>query len=148
VPGQGPLVEAHGLPFEPYSASLAPFERSVNQLNGTGVDPAREFDFFVPDSALSTPSFMTFPESSPGGDGQGWGSETETASTHSRRSSRRVSAKFQAIEGGFDASGRPCTPSGQITNGTYRESIAENADRTILIIYVQNTSLKHQPKRQ
>lgn len=127
VPGQGPLVEAHGLPFEPYSASLAPFERTVSQLNATGIDPSREFDFFAPDSALSTPSFMTFPESSPGGEGQGWGSETETASTHSRRSSRRVSAKFQPAEGGFESSGRPCTPSGQITNGTYPESTAANA---------------------
>ncbi|KAH6623332.1 hypothetical protein F5144DRAFT_518321, partial [Chaetomium tenue] len=125
VPGQGPLTEAHGLPFEAYPRSLAPFERTINQLNGTGIDPAREFDFFGPDSALSTPSFMTFPDSSPGGEGQGWGSETETASTHSRRSSRRVSAKFQAAEGGFEPSGRPCTPSGQVTNAYYPQTPAE-----------------------
>lgn len=124
LPGQGPLTEAHGLPFEAYPGSLAPFERTINQLNGTGIDPARDFDFFGSDSALSTPSFMTFPDSSPGGEGQGWGSETETASTHSRRSSRRVSAKFQAAEGGFESSGRPCTPSGQITNGMYHGSAA------------------------
>ncbi|KAK3292978.1 uncharacterized protein B0H64DRAFT_363255 [Chaetomium fimeti] len=132
VPGQSPLTGAHGLQFDPYSGPLGSFERTVNPLNGTNIDPSREFDFFQPESGLSTPSFMTFPDSSPGGDGHGWGSETETASTHSRRSSRRMSngimdkgAKFEAAPGGFEVSGRPCTPSGQITNEYFSQTPVE-----------------------
>ncbi|KAH6847646.1 hypothetical protein B0I37DRAFT_148729 [Chaetomium sp. MPI-CAGE-AT-0009] len=131
VPGQGPLTGTHGLPFDPYSGSFGSFEGTVNQLNGTSIDPSREFEFFSPDSALSTPSFMTFPDSSPGGDGHGWGSETETASTHSRRPSRRISngildkAKFESAVGGFEGSGRPCTPSEQIPNEYFPQTPVE-----------------------
>ncbi|KAK4040784.1 hypothetical protein C8A01DRAFT_15384 [Parachaetomium inaequale] len=130
VPGQGQLADLHGIPFDPYSASLGLFERSVSRLSGNGIDPSREFEFFSPDSALSTPSFMTFPDSSPGGTCHGWGSETETASTHSRRSSRRISngimdkiAKFEAMGSGFEGSSeRPCTPSSQVTNDYFPQT--------------------------
>lgn len=124
LPGQDQMGDIHGLPFDQYSTSLALFERSASRLSNS-IDPSRDFEFFGPDSALSTPSFMTFPESSPAPTSQGWHSETETASTHSRRSSRRISngimdkiAKFEAMGGGFEGSTeRPCTPNDQITNG-------------------------------
>ncbi len=100
-------------------------EGSVN-LSGSAIDPSREFEFFATDSALSTPSFMTFPDSSPAGTGPGWISETETASTHSRRSSRRISngildkvAKFEAmLDEGLDGlPRRPSTPTAQADAG-------------------------------
>lgn len=124
LPGQEQMGDIHGLPFDQYSTSLNIFERSASRLSNS-IDPPRDFDFFGPDSALSTPSFMTFPDSSPAPTCQGWNSETETASTHSRRSSRRISigiidkvAKFEAMGTGFDGpASRPCTPSDQITNG-------------------------------
>jgi regulatory protein SWI5 len=124
LPGQDQMGDIHGLPFDQYSTSLNIFERSASRLSNS-IDPSRDFDFFSPDSALSTPSFMTFPDSSPAATCQGWNSETETASTHSRRSSRRISngimdkiAKFEAIGAAFDGpTDRPCTPNDQITNG-------------------------------
>lgn len=121
--GQGQNI--HGLSYAPYSGPPGLMDGSVN-LNSSGIDPSREFDFFAADSALSTPSFMTFPDSSPAGTGPGWISETETASTHSRRSSRRISnsimdkvAKFEAmLDEGLDGlPRRPSTPTGQTDAG-------------------------------
>lgn len=125
LPGQGQLADVSGLPFEPYPNSLGLFDRGVANLNGNGIELPQEFEFFSADSALSTPTFMTFPDSSPAATGQGWVSEGETASTHSRRSSRRISngildkvAKFEAMGNGPDAlPQRPCTPDGQTPNG-------------------------------
>lgn len=125
VSAQEQIAEMHGLPFNPYPASLGLFEGSSNRVRGNTIDSPRDFDFFGTDSALSTPSFMTFPDSSPAGTCHGWNSETETASTHSRRSSRRISngimdkvAKFEAIgSGNHGSSERPCTPNGQATDG-------------------------------
>jgi regulatory protein SWI5 len=113
----------HSLSFDPYSGSLGLFDRSVNRLGDTNIDASGNMDFFGPESALSTPSFITFPDSSPAGTCPGWISETETGSSHSRRSSRRISngimdkvAKFEAMGSGLDVS-RPCTPQNQIGNG-------------------------------
>ncbi|KAL2163283.1 hypothetical protein VTH06DRAFT_5339 [Thermothelomyces fergusii] len=84
------------------------------------MEPVPDFDFFNSDAALSTPSFINFPESSPGGPNQGWGSESETASTHSRRSSRRISnGDLGAVSGAFRDSERPCTPSSQLGTGCF-----------------------------
>ena len=93
-----------------------------------------EFDLYGPDSALSTPTFITFPEPSPVGSGQGWISEGETASTHThththaRRASRRISngildkvVKFEAMGtdnvDGLAPGQRPATPPAQNVNG-------------------------------
>ena len=85
--------------------------------------PPSDFELFGPDSALSTPTFMTFPEPHPAGSGQGWISESETASTHTRRTSRRISngildkvSKFEAM--GNATGQRPATPPAQNVNGT------------------------------
>ncbi|KAL2145726.1 hypothetical protein VTI28DRAFT_6421 [Corynascus sepedonium] len=128
------FADFHGLPFGPYSNSAGLFERSVSRLSGHEMDPPPDFDFFNADTALSTPSFMTFPDSSPGGAGQGWGSEAETASIHSRRSSRRISngimdkvAKFESMGSGFGASERPCTPSSQITGDCFPQTPVETS---------------------
>lgn len=153
LPGQGQLTDVSGLPFEPYPSSLGLFDRAAANLNGNGIDPPQEFEFFTADSALSTPTFMTFPESSPAETGQGWISESETASTHSRRSSRRISngildkvAKFEAMRNGQETlPQRPCTPDGQTSNGMSSQfmvhflSIADKGD-------VKLSSLKHQSK--
>jgi regulatory protein SWI5 len=121
---QGQLADLHGLSFDPYSGSLGLFDRSASRLGDTGIDPSGDVDFFGAESGLSTPSFITFPDSSPAPTCPGWISEPETGSSHSRRSSRRISngimdkvAKFEALGNSFDAS-RPCTPQNQIGNGT------------------------------
>jgi regulatory protein SWI5 len=113
----------HGLSFDPYSGSLGLFDRSATRLGDTGIDPSGDVDFFGAESGLSTPSFITFPDSSPGPTCPGWISEPETGSSPSRRSSRRISngimdkvAKFEALGNSLDAS-RPCTPQNQIGNG-------------------------------
>lgn len=80
-----------------------------------GMAVGGDFELFGQDSALSTPTFMTFPESPVGG--QGWISEGDTAST--RRSSRRISngimdrvAKFETL--GLESPvARPITPPNQ-----------------------------------
>lgn len=123
--GPGQIPDLHNLSFVPYAESLAALESAVS-LNGSSVDPARDLEFFSAESGLSTPSFLTFPDSSPAGLGPGWVSESETASTHSRRSSRRISngildkvAKFEALGTGPDSlPSRPCTPHDQTDDGT------------------------------
>lgn len=77
----------------------------------------QEFDIF-PSSALSTPTFADFQESTAGA--PGWISEGDTAS--SRRGSRRISngimdrvAKFENMG---DVPSRPLTPTQQNVPGT------------------------------
>ena len=125
--GDMPLpTDINGLPFDPFSGSLG-FDRSADQLSANVADGPQDFDFFVPDSSLSTPTFMTFPDSSPASAScQAWITETERANADSRRSSRRISngimdkvAKFEAMVSGPGAvEQRPCTPSSQIGSGT------------------------------
>ena len=120
---QGQMAEMNGLSFDAYLT--LDMMKSPTFANNSAVDPSREFEFFNSGSALSTPTFMTFPDSSPASTGQGWISESETASTHSRRSSRRISngimdkiAKFEALGNGIDTSlQRPTTPSSQSVDG-------------------------------
>ncbi|KAK4099163.1 hypothetical protein N658DRAFT_560620 [Parathielavia hyrcaniae] len=122
------MADLHDLTFDPFSATLGLFDRSVNRLNENGIDPSVELDFYGRESAISTPSFMTFPDSSPTGTCPGWVSENDTASSHSRRSSRRVSngimdkvAKFEALGSGLNPS-RPRTPVHQTTNDYFPQT--------------------------
>ncbi|KAJ4291360.1 Metallothionein expression activator [Collariella sp. IMI 366227] len=125
MPGQEPMVDVSGLQYDAYLGSFDML-KSPNFAAANAIDPSRDFDFFVPDSTLSTPTFLTFPESNPA---QGWNSETETAGTQSRRGSRRISngimdkvAKFEAMGPGLDGSSRPCTPSNQDAIGSFPQS--------------------------
>ncbi|KAL1840783.1 hypothetical protein VTJ49DRAFT_7738 [Mycothermus thermophilus] len=126
LPNHEPVDDLNGLSFDQYAASLGLFERPDSRLSGSDIDPSRDFDFFGADSALSTPSFLTFPESSPAPT-QAWSSEAESEGAHSRRSSRRISnaimdkvAKFEAMGAGA-ALDRPVTPSGQV-NGFFSQT--------------------------
>jgi regulatory protein SWI5 len=107
-------------PFDSYMGPINVIVKK-NQVNfGTtyglnpDMSPVQDFEMFAPDSALSTPTFMTFPDASPvGGSQQGWISEDETAST--RRTSRRISNgiidrvnKFESM--GTEIAQRPATP--------------------------------------
>lgn len=126
--GRDPMADMAGLSFESYIGAIDMIKNPASFASG--IDPTRDFDFFGSDSALSTPTFMTFPDSSPASTGPGWISESETVSTQSRRASRRISggimekvARFEALASGTDASTqRPCTPADQITSGRRGDS--------------------------
>ncbi|KAL2128426.1 hypothetical protein VTI74DRAFT_9201 [Chaetomium olivicolor] len=122
---QGAMTDVNSLQLDAYLGSYD-MTKSPNFSNGNAIDPSRDFDFFVPDSTLSTPTFLTFPDSSPA---HGWNSENETAGTQSRRASRRISngimdkvAKFEALGSGLDGSSRPCTPSDQDAIASFSQS--------------------------
>ncbi|KAM7221993.1 metallothionein expression activator [Rhypophila decipiens] len=126
---QGQMADLNGLSFDSYMGPMSAMMKK-NQASFAASNPMnqpQEFDFFSPDSALSTPTFMTFPDASPAGSGQGWISEGETASRHSRRTSRRISngildkvAKFEAMVNSMDGSAqRPATPPGHNMNGYF-----------------------------
>lgn len=83
--------------------------------NNNGMAGTQDYGLFGPDSALSTPTYVTFQDSPAGA--QGWISEEETSST--RRTSRRISngimdrvAKFEGM-GGPEGGQRPVTPPNQ-----------------------------------
>lgn len=118
---QGQIADMSGLPFDAYVNSMNTMMKK-NQSNfannNSAMTSANEFELFGPDSALSTPTFMTFPEPSPAGSGQGWISESETASTQTRRTSRRISNGILDKVAKFEAMGqRPATPPTQNVNG-------------------------------
>lgn len=127
ISGPSQVADVNGLSFEPYLGPLDMLRNPPSFDNNNGIDPSRDFDFFGSDSALSTPTFLTFPESSPASASHGWISDSDTASTQSRRSSRRISnaimdkvAKFEALGTGLDASSqRPSTPTNQNPNGAH-----------------------------
>ncbi|KAL2261044.1 hypothetical protein VTK26DRAFT_4780 [Humicola hyalothermophila] len=129
---QGHMTDMSGISFESYLA-LDMMKTPTGFESSNAIDPSRDFDFFGPDSALSTPTFMTFPDSSPASTGHGWISETETASTQSRRTSRRISngimdkfAKFEALGSGVDTPfQRPTTPSSQSVDGRFPQTPLE-----------------------
>jgi regulatory protein SWI5 len=131
---QGQMADMSGLPFDAYMGPMnvilkknqATFANSnANSNNNNTMSQPHDFEFYGPDSALSTPTFMNFPDTSPAGSGQGWISEGETASSHTRRTSRRISngildkvAKFESMGNGNDVSRqRPATPPAQNVNG-------------------------------
>ncbi|KAF4981825.1 hypothetical protein FZEAL_2452 [Fusarium zealandicum] len=104
--------DPNSLPFDPYAADLNVM-MSKGQAGGYGdnMSGGKDFDLFNNDSALSTPTFMNFPEAS---STQGWVSEGDTSST--RRTSRRISNgimdrvhKFENMDG----LQRPTTPPNQ-----------------------------------
>ncbi|SPQ24479.1 c3eab147-e774-4bce-9379-2d51f8b6f3ce [Thermothielavioides terrestris] len=105
--------------MDAFPGSLAIFDKGTNLVDSAQC--SADLDFFASQSALSTPTFMTFPDASPAGSVEGWTSESDTASTQSRRASRRISngildkvAKFEALGSGLDVPfRRPCTPSSQ-----------------------------------
>ena len=118
-----------GLSFDSYMAPMMLKKSPSSFSTGNPLNQAQDFDFYGPDSALSTPTFMTFPDASPAGSAQGWISESETASTQTRRTSRRISngimdkvAKFEAM--GTASMGasepRPATPPTQNATGKSR----------------------------
>jgi regulatory protein SWI5 len=94
----------------------ASYDNNNAMASSSSANP--NFDFFASDTALSTPNFMTFPDQSPAGTGQGgWISEGEASNTQLRRASRRVSgglnnslidkvAKYEPMANGQ----RPATP--------------------------------------
>ncbi|KAH8888509.1 hypothetical protein GQ53DRAFT_240704 [Thozetella sp. PMI_491] len=116
--GQG-TMQGMGIPFDAYMGPMGAVikKNQANFAQTNAMVQPQDFELFAPDSALSTPTFMTFPEASPGGAQQGWASEGETTSTHARRSSRRISngimdkvARYEALDGGPS---RPITPPNQ-----------------------------------
>lgn len=116
------MADMPGLSFESYIGAIDIIKNQSGFVGG--MDGSRDFEFFGSDSAMSTPTFMTFPDSSPASTGQGWISEGETVSTQSRRGSRRISggimekvARFEALGNGDASTQRPCTPADQIVNG-------------------------------
>lgn len=138
---QGQMTDLSGLSFDSYMGPM----NAMMKKNQTSFASNQEFEFFGPDSALSTPTFMTFPDTSPAGSGQGWISEGETASTHSRRTSRRISngiidkvAKFEAMNNMDASAQRPATPPGHDMNGG--SSVAACVSREMLTT-CQDTSL-------
>ncbi|GAB1317851.1 Metallothionein expression activator [Madurella fahalii] len=129
--GRAQMADMAGLSFESYIGAIDIIKNQTNFVNG--LDGSRDFEFFGSDSALSTPTFMTFPDSSPASTGQGWISESETASTQSRRASRRISggimekvARFEALGNGDVSTQRPCTPANQIVNGCFPQTPVDN----------------------
>ncbi|KAK4664561.1 Metallothionein expression activator [Podospora pseudopauciseta] len=117
-----PMVEMSPLPYEAYMNSMGMMKNQAAFGSNSGIDVGGgSFDFYAQgDSALSTPTFLTFPDSSPASTGQGgWISEGETGSAQSRRNSRRISngisdkvAKFEnMMNNGGDLQHRPVTPS-------------------------------------
>lgn len=137
------LISPHGTPqnqrfvnampsnrqMEDMSMSFGPYLSQMNammQKSQQGYDAAtgQDFELYAPDSALSTPTFLTFDEASPSqSPHQGWISEGEA--TNSRRSSRRISngildrvAKFENMGPEPIQVGRPYTPPGQ-NDSTY-----------------------------
>lgn len=128
------LISPHGTPqaqrfvnvmpkqqnqFEDMSMSFGPYLSQMNammQKGQQGYEPSQDFELYAPDSALSTPTFLTFAEASPGeSPQQGWMSEGDT--TNNRRTSRRISnglldriAKFETMGAEPVQAGRPYTP--------------------------------------
>ncbi|KAK4222365.1 metallothionein expression activator [Podospora fimiseda] len=119
-----PMGDMSGISYDAYLGSMGMIKNQANFATNNSINPSQEFEFYGQDSALSTPTFLTFPDSSPASTAQGWISESDTASTHMRRNSRRISngivdkvAKFESIGNGVDlGNSRPITPQNQFIN--------------------------------
>ncbi|KAK4159071.1 metallothionein expression activator [Cladorrhinum sp. PSN259] len=156
----GPMSDVSGLSYDSYLGSLAMIKNQANFATNNSINTNQEFDFYGQDSALSTPTFLTFPDSSPASTGQGWISESDTASTQMRRNSRRVSngisdkvAKFESIGNGVDlGNSRPITPQNQFINDSYpssapSESPHENLVKLEATPTLPTTLPTHRPSR-
>jgi regulatory protein SWI5 len=136
---QEQLRDIDALPFDSYMGPINMIVKK-NQVNfiatyglNIDMDPAQDFDLLAPESTLSTPTFMTFPDASPVvTPQQGWISEDETAST--RRASRRISNgiidrvnKFESI--GAETAQRPMTPPNRNAASKFPPPIVKTASR-------------------
>ncbi|PNY26316.1 Metallothionein expression activator [Tolypocladium capitatum] len=108
--------DTSALPFNPYGSHLNLMMLKNQESYTSNVTETREFDLYTNDSALSTPTFMNFPESP---SGQGWSSEGG-----SRRNSRRISNgimdrvnKFENLS--VEELQRPVTPPNQNGNNYF-----------------------------
>ncbi|KAB5511508.1 hypothetical protein GE09DRAFT_1164738 [Coniochaeta sp. 2T2.1] len=123
IPVNNRQMEDMSMSFGPYLSQMD----AMMQKGQQGYDnnnPGQDFQLYAPDSALSTPTFMTFAEASPSQSPHGWMSEGEARG--SRRSSRRISggildrvAKFENMGPEPIQAGRPYTPPGQNDNMYY-----------------------------
>jgi regulatory protein SWI5 len=118
----GYLISPHGTPqtqrfadascFDPAAVPFDQYPPRYHQVQFDGaMGGSKDFELFSSDSALSTPTFVSFSDAP--GSAQGWISEGDTSST--RRTSRRISngimdrvAKFESM--GMDEVQRPLTP--------------------------------------
>ncbi|ESA41834.1 hypothetical protein GE21DRAFT_9814 [Neurospora crassa] len=97
---QGPIPEL-SLSYDTYidpnfdammKRNQVSYDSNNNNVMASSSSATPNFDFFASDAALSTPNFMSFPDQSPAGTGQGgWISEGEASNIQLRRASRRVS---------------------------------------------------------
>lgn len=113
VPG-GPQQDCINVPYQMYGGPVNVMMKK-NQVNFPNeMAGPQDFELFPPESSLSTPTFMTFPDASP--NSQGWISEGDTSG--SRRNSRRISngimdrvSKFENMT--MEGPHRPVTPPNQ-----------------------------------
>ncbi|KAK3997935.1 metallothionein expression activator [Cladorrhinum sp. PSN332] len=149
-----PMPDMSGLSYDAYLGSMGMIKNQANFAANNSINTNQEFDFYAQDSALSTPTFLTFPDSSPASTGQGWISESDTASTQMRRNSRRISngitekvAKFESMGNGVDLGNqRPITPQNQFVNGM-RPSPHENLVKLESTPTLPMTHPTHRPSR-
>lgn len=144
---QGHMQEM-GVPFDPYVGAVNgmykkktrpnyPHHGNNNNNDSCNAAPGQDLDLFAADSALSTPTFVNFPDGGHAGSQQGgWISEDERASPEGRRTSRRISngivdrvAKFESMGHGGVESGstqqRPVTPPHQNMNSKFRIRVTQ-----------------------
>ncbi|KAJ6440972.1 C2H2 transcription factor Swi5 [Purpureocillium lavendulum] len=107
--------DAGAVPFGAYDAQLSLMMQKNQESYSSNMTDGKEFDLYTNDSALSTPTFMHFPDSP---SGQGWSSEGA-----SRRGSRRISngiaervTRFESMS--MEELQRPMTPPNQ--NGSHQ----------------------------
>ncbi|KAK8125800.1 uncharacterized protein PG998_001559 [Apiospora kogelbergensis] len=107
-----PPQQEMNMQFNFYEAQMNMMMKRNQGSFSESVASSQDFELY-PSSSMSTPTFMNFSDSPNGG--QGWISEGETS--HSRRSSRRISngimdrvAKFEQMHPGMEGSQRPLTP--------------------------------------
>ncbi|KAK8082814.1 hypothetical protein PG996_001595 [Apiospora saccharicola] len=114
-----PPQQDMNLQFNFYEAQMNMMMKKNQESFSESMSSPQDFELY-PSSSMSTPTFMNFSESPNGG--QGWISEGETS--HSRRSSRRISngimdrvSKFENMHPGMEGSQRPLTPPHQNATG-------------------------------
>ncbi|CAM1503825.1 Fc.00g014160.m01.CDS01 [Cosmosporella sp. VM-42] len=105
------------LALNPYAGGLLMMQRGQVEY-GDNMTDCRDSGLFNSDSALSTPTFSTFPDSPIK---QGWSSEDDTSSTGTlRRVSRGISGRVHKFEKmGADGFSRPITPPNQNVQGYF-----------------------------
>lgn len=104
--------DINNISFDAYTSHMNAMMSRGQAAYGDNMMGGKDFDMFNNDSALSTPTYMNFPESP---SAQGWASEGDTSST--RKVSRRISNgildrvnKFENLPEGFVNGQVPSTP--------------------------------------